>query len=117
MTKTRSDLITRTLQYIGAQAANALTDGEDAELIGDVLDSIFERLEEEGVVTFDLNTIPNRVYMPLVYMVGGEGTAIDFGLSPQRVQELVAFGQHGRAEFYRTQAHEPTDEPVKTEYM
>lgn len=116
MTKTRSDLITRTLQYIGAQAANAVTDGEDASLIGDVVDSVFERLEEEGVVTFDLNTIPNRVYMPLVHMVGAE-VAGDFGFNEQKIARLAILGVAARAEFYRTQAHEPTDEPVKVQYF
>ena len=113
MSKTRSDLITRVLEYIGAKDPQDVTDPHDAASIGDVVDSIFERLQEEGAVTFDLNTIPNRVYMPLVYMVGGEAPAIEFKLSPQRVQELTAFGVFGREEFYRTQAHEPTDERVK----
>ncbi|MCK4791624.1 MAG: hypothetical protein KAV87_48275 [Desulfobacteraceae bacterium] len=115
MTKTRSDLITRTLQYIGAQAANAVTDGEDATLIGDVVDSVYERLQEEGVVTFDLNTIPNRVYMPLVHMTGAEAAG-DFGFSEQKIARLSILGVSARAEFYRTQAHEPTDESVKTVY-
>lgn len=117
MTKTRADLITRTLVYIGAQAANDVTDPDDASIMGDVVDSVFERLEEEGVVTFGLNAIPNRVYMPLVYMIGSEAPAIDFRLSSERVAQLAAYGQHGRAEFYRTQAHEPTDEQVKVLYF
>lgn len=116
MTNTRSDLITRALQHIGAQAANTVTDAEDAEIVGDVVDSIFERLSEEGVVTFDLNTIPARVYMPLVHMVGAE-TAGDFGFSEQKIARLSILGAAAREEFYRTQAHEPTDEAVKTEYM
>lgn len=115
MTKTRSDLITRTLQYIGAQAANAVTDPEDAALVGDIVDSVYERLQEEGVVTFDLNTIPNRVYIPLVYMIGAEAAG-DFGFSEQKVIRLSAAGTVARAEFYRTQAHEPTDESVKVVY-
>lgn len=115
MTKTRADLVTRTLQYIGAQAANAVTDGEDAKIVGDVVDSLYEELQEEGVVTFDLNTIPNRVYMSLVRMVGAD-TAGDFAFNEQKIARFAVIGEFARQRFYRTQAHEPTDEPVKVLY-
>ena len=115
MAKTRTDLIKRVLQYIGAQAANAVTDADDAALVGDAVDFVFEALQEEGRVTFDLNTIPNRVYIPLVHMVGGI-VAGDFGFNEQKIARLSLQLDASRKEFYRIQAHEPTDENVEVTY-
>lgn len=79
MSKTRIDLITRTLQVLGVLATGQTMAAEDQQLISDNLDAVLEELAGDEIVYVpDADEIEDAIFPSLAICVA-DRMAVDFG--------------------------------------
>lgn len=79
MTKTRIDLITRTLQVLGVLAAGQSMAAEDQQLVNDNLESVLEELAGDEIVYVpNMEEIEEAIFPSLAICVA-DRMAMDFG--------------------------------------
>lgn len=99
---TRTDLINRALELVGAKPGGQSASSEDVNLAGDVVDSVFDQLRYEGLADFAISSIPEYAQRPLSKIVACE-LASDFDVSQAKYARLEVQKASGRREL-ETQA-------------
>jgi hypothetical protein len=95
--KTRSDLVTRALQILGAVATGQNPAAEDTQLVDDQVDSIVEEMASKGIYSFDPDAIPLEAFQALAVVLA-DAVAADFGQSGgQRAPDAGGSNPYDRA--------------------
>lgn len=84
---TRLDVIHRALRRLGIISKDESADASDAEDVGEVLDALFDELQNvhEMVFTWDLTTVPLAAFIPLANLLAVE-IAVDYDIAPRETK-------------------------------
>ena len=100
MTKTRTDLIYRSLRNLGALPQGQQPNAEEFQSIKDLTDSVFAGLERRNVVVISTTTFNDEYLIPLGHIVALAASE-EFGFHND--QGLAAYGQKGEADLMQMQ--------------
>lgn len=111
-TKTRAELVSKTLANLGVLASGQSPSDEDASAVDDHVDTAFATLSGKGVVSIsDDEAIPLELFGPLADWLA-EDAAPDFGRATDRKKQMAA-----EAEIRKIVYGKPTREPLQVDYF
>lgn len=102
-TLTKAELRDDVLRELSALAAGQVASAEDAALVTARIQNVLEELDDDGLLTWDMDAlIPAKSYQPLIALVAA-GLAGTFG-QQGRQQELDANAERARRRLRRQAA-------------
>lgn len=111
-TKTRAELVAKTLSNLGALAAGQTPSDEDASAVDDRVDTALATLSGKGVVSImDDEAIPLELFDALADWLA-EDAGSDFGRAKDPKKKLAA-----EAEIRKVVYGRPTREPLQVDYF
>ncbi len=113
--KTRAEMISFVLEYIGVKAANVSARTEDSTLAGTVIDSLHSRLRKEGLAPFLTSEFPAWAQVPFAEIAGAE-LAPAFRIGGEMFAALIAAREHGYRELQKQVAGYRHPVTIKTNY-
>lgn len=110
---TRIEMIDRVLEHMGVKAAAQSASAEDAKLVGEVLDSLHERLRGEDLAPFETSAIPKWAQTPFKALVALEA-APSFSLAGAQLQNVAGAARMARSELVKARSGVMHPVPIRT---
>lgn len=117
--KTRSDLVTRSLEILGASPAGQNPAAEDVALVDAQVDAVVDRLSSEAIYTAGPDNIALDVFEQLAVCLA-DAVSADFGQAgSQRAPDASGFSPYDRAirSFRVITARRPTYSTLAADYF
>lgn len=88
-TKTRAEMITKTLQRLGVLGAGQTATSEDSDIVGDALDAIHSEFQARSLAPFASSAFPEWSWEPFAMLIGAD-VAPYFGLPSNQGDIIMA---------------------------
>ena len=115
-TYTRAEFVRAVLMEIGVLDANTSPDAADNVLADDRTQQVFESLDDDGLIPFDVDgAIPARYFLPLVWVVA-DALIAPFGQA-SRAQSAAINAEKGRRALQRLKQADYVSAPTPATYF
>ena len=116
MSRTRSELATSVLRDMGVLDASETPSADDATLVKAAYDDKYEEWQDENLVYWQLDEIPNAVFLPIRDLIVNEVKGA-FGQPTPSVAEKMAQEEALKMRLRRHVARSATGHRIKAEYF
>lgn len=108
--KTRAEMIDRTMRLLGVLGAGQTASGDDAVLVGDVIDSVHAELQSVGLCSFAIAEFPEWAQEGFAKVAAEE-------LAPYFGKDLSGFRAKGEGELRRQMGGSKTAPSVEIDFF
>lgn len=117
-TYTRAELRNRVLGRLGVLDPVEAPEAEQAELVEDEMQQVFEELYDDGLIPFDweADAIPGAYMIALSYLIAA-GMVVDFGVTGERAARIEAGAGRGLKRLQKLKAKPYMGTPQKAVYF
>ena len=118
--KTKTEVVTETLERMGATAIGATPATADSTDLGNAYDEVYFELEADGLTTWAFDASVPQKYVDILSDMMGIRRASKYGVPEEKLRMMIANvgadGERGKGKIRRFTAHKVTQEIAAGNY-